>query len=158
VATTAELISIVGKGKLVKLQQEIGPSHFYIPTILNEKHPIAISAGIPEMEMITEAFGGTTIWVGSGYANQVRNGEILQLVIAGINPEHIARRYGITARYVLILTRADTQPVYGVRARQRRSIAQGIAINGLNGEFIGTPHPRRKEQKAVYFGKQEKKH
>lgn len=141
-ATTCDLITILGREDLIKLQAAIGPAQTYIPTYAEALHPIARAIGTQAMDKICAEFGGSTIWIGNGYANLRRNEEILRLVLDGHPKENVATRYGITARYVQILTRDDTAFVYGrterrfsrtktprwhkCRALTRRSIAQGL--------------------------------
>jgi len=142
-ATTCDLITLLGKEDLTKLQTAIGPAQTYIPTYAEALHPIASAIGVPAMNKICREFGGSTIWIGNGYANLRRNEEIIQLVLDGHPKDNVAALYGITPRYVKILTRDDTALVYGRRERRacrtktprwhnkcrtytRRAIAQGL--------------------------------
>lgn len=119
-ATTYDLIALLGKEDLTRLQAAVGPAQTYIPTKPVEDHAITKAIGFTAMGLICAEFGGTTLWIGNGYSNQQRNNEILRLVLAGIPKENIANCYGITARYVQILTRAEAAPVYARRQRYAR--------------------------------------
>jgi len=131
-ATTYDLISILGRTQLTELQRAVGPSQTYIPTEATPEHLIAEVVGFKAMQSLCQEFGGSSIWIGNGYANQMRNEEILRLVLAGISKDNIAACYGITARYVQIITRADTREVYGRRCRHARRL-QATAAFGHRG-------------------------
>lgn len=123
---TAELIQILGKRNLVRLQAEFGPKQMHIPARPDETHPIAQAIGLEAMEELCEAFGCTSTYIGVNYLKPDRNRKILQMVIYGIPLENISQRFGLTDKYVRMLTQADTLPVAGIRARKRRAFAQGF--------------------------------
>jgi hypothetical protein len=89
------------------------------------------------MEELCEAFGCTSTYIGVNYLKPERNRQILQMVLAGLPLDNISERFGLVEKYIRMLTQADTAPVYGSRARQRRAFAQGFKEGG---DDRGTEH------------------
>ena len=125
-ANTAELIQLLGKRNLVKLQAEFGPRQMHIPARPDASHPIAQAIGPEAMEELCEEFGCTSTYIGVNYLKPERNLKILQMVLAGRTLENISQAFGLTQIYIRKLTQADTAPLFGSRARQRRAFAQGL--------------------------------
>ncbi len=124
-AATYELIQLLGQETVTDLQAAFGPRNMYIPACVDPAHEIAQVIGEDKMTDLCLEHGGTTIWIGTGYRNRRRNQEILRLVLAEAPPETIAKRYGITARYVMILAAPHRGPRAGIRARWRLWQTQG---------------------------------
>lgn len=125
-ASTWELIRLIGRENVVKLQQALGPAQTYIPTEATNAHMIGNAIGMIAMHQLCREHGGSTIWIGSGYARAKRNEEILQLLMTGMTQENVSQVFGITARQVRALTQGPRPRVYGVRSRQIQAIKQGI--------------------------------
>lgn len=104
-SATCDIIQIIGKEALIKLQSAIGPAQTYIPITADKYHPISEAIGLNLMIRLCKEIGGTTVWIGNGYANQRRNEEISRLVREGAAHQNIADQFGITVRYVRMLTK-----------------------------------------------------
>jgi len=127
-AATCEMVEVIGRQNLIRLQEALGPAHIYLPAEPVIGHPIANAIGKVAMAQLCREFGSCTIWIGCRYAHIKRNAEILQLRMIGVPSKNIAKSFGITARHVRQLTQGDITPVYGVRRRQLRAAQQGIRM------------------------------
>ena len=124
-ASTFEIIEAIGRDNVVALQKALGPAAVYIPTSAAPDHGITQIIGLDAMEALCRELGGTTVWIGSGYANQERNQEIIRLRTAGIPIHYIGRRFGLTARCVRKITQGERRRAISVRqSRHAKILAQ----------------------------------
>jgi len=152
-AATYELIEILGKQNLIKLQAALGPAEYYLPTKAQIGHPICNAIGKIGMTQLCREFGGGRIWIGNSYANLNRNAEILQLRMAGMTPENVAESFGISARHVRNITQGEDATSMGPRVRRRvRQLAQGLEVssNERNRREVGrNGAPNRKARRMA---------
>lgn len=131
---TCELIEILGREKLTDLQAAIGPAQTYIPVEAANDHPIAQAIGLEAMATLCKWHGGSTIWIGTGYANARRNEEIIQRLLEGDTAQNVAQRYGVTARYVRILANPALEVFFAKAQRfstTRRNLARRKSLKQL---------------------------
>jgi DNA-binding NarL/FixJ family response regulator len=89
----------------------MGPRNVYIPNQAARCHPIANAIGYAAMQALCRAYGGETVWIGTGYATAQRNEEISRMCQAGLDTHTIAERFSITERYVRAIARGyDDSP------------------------------------------------
>ena len=124
--TTCELIEVIGKPALTRLQAALGPASVYLPTKASHTHPVSHAIGMVGMTQLCNWFGGSMIWIGNGYAKTKRNQEISQLLTAGVHPQDCAAMFGITTRQIRVVAALeDPMPTFGLTSRRIRGYVQG---------------------------------
>ncbi|MEO1082409.1 MAG: Mor transcription activator family protein [Pseudomonadota bacterium] len=125
-AAAWELIAILGKEKLTDLQVEMGRQHVHIPVNPTADHPIARTIGLESLELLSEHYGGSAIYIGRRYAAARRNLQVERDVLLGDDVRTVAKRHGICWRYVRQIARNHLRPVYGSKRIRRRAMIQAL--------------------------------
>jgi Mor family transcriptional regulator len=101
-----QLIELIGLGWTLRLCQDFGGTEVYFPKRINADHPIAKSVGLDVARALADFAGqrnsGGTLDVPRGvvFNSQRRNSQILKDLENGLSKKEIARRYGLTTRWV----------------------------------------------------------
>ncbi len=101
IADTSILEGIIGREALVSLIQTCGGLSLSIPKRVPLAGPLA-DLPLPAQEALVAYAGGDTIYIPKcdGAARAARDAEIVALYDAGWRVQDIARRYGLTERWV----------------------------------------------------------
>ncbi len=101
-----EIAEIIGKGAALQLANEFGGTEEYIPKTINKDHKISKCIGHDAAQILAAWAGGWRLEIPRALSvnNGIRNTEILQAVEDGQSKKSLARKYGITTRWVRKIT------------------------------------------------------
>lgn len=103
------LVDLIGLGWTLRLCQDFGGTEVYFPKRLADDHPVVISIGHEAARRVAEYAGGdgggATLEIprGVSFNNHKRNAQIFEDLQSGDSKKVIARRYGLTTRWVRYL-------------------------------------------------------
>ena len=103
--TLRELLPIIGATAIVQLIQQWGGTSVYVPTPqrLTRQHPLSTCIGYEPAQQLAEYVRGDdlAIPIGKTLASVLQRLDIAALTEQGHSAASIARRYGVTDRWVL---------------------------------------------------------
>ena len=103
--TLRQLVPIIGTTAIVQLIQHWGGTSVYVPTPqrLTRHHPLATHIGYDQALQLAEYIrgGDLAIPIGKTLASALQRLDIAALTAQGHSAASIARRYGVTDRWVL---------------------------------------------------------
>lgn len=107
--SVAQTIGVEGALLIV---QHLGGLEYYVPKSATEAHPLVQLLGMQRFVALAGRHGGSRIIVPRDLGTNVAKGRILTLAEQGLDQRTIARRVGVTQRYVRrVLELAPKRPV-----------------------------------------------
>ena len=101
----AELEELLGAQAAALMMRTYGGVPVYIPKQAWAGTELSRLVGVPALEKLAALYGGDRITVPNGRKPDPHKGRIIQMLDDGLTPSAIARRLGVTERYVWAVSR-----------------------------------------------------
>jgi hypothetical protein len=137
-----EMLDVITRDQLRRLQTRYAGGRMYIPRCPTKAHPIARLIGLSAAKKLSAEFSGHPILITRSLLVRQRNSAIRDERGWGLPPAVVARRYGLTARTVRKICQGydlnkNKQP-FGLRRRRLQAELQGLELDGRK---PGKPNP-----------------
>jgi hypothetical protein len=98
--TMRSIAQAIGVEGALLMVQELGGLEYYIPRTAPEHHPLVQLLGAVRFAVLAGRHGGSRVAVPRDVGSNLAKGRIFTLAEQGLDQRSIARRVGVTQRYV----------------------------------------------------------